>query len=153
MVRTALATVVLLAACGGGTRSQPGQTVENRSSGPAEPAPGPAAQPQDPTADAEARTAQAIQEADDAKARVEKLMGDLDALDVRVSAAVSEVVDAQSDAQRSTATSRLKMLQKEKAELEMMIARARSDAERAERAKGTKISKECIDNPLAKGCS
>jgi hypothetical protein len=32
-------------------------------------------------------------------------------------------------------------------------AAARAAAEKAERLKGVRVSKECMENPLAKGCS
>jgi hypothetical protein len=37
--------------------------------------------------------------------------------------------------------------------MEQRIAEAKAAAARAERKKGVKISKECQDNPLAKGCT
>jgi len=36
--------------------------------------------------------------------------------------------------------------------MEKRIQEARNAAAKAERAKGVHISKECLDNPLAKGC-
>ena len=61
--------------------------------------------------------------------------------------------DAQNDADRASAKARLIKLQQEQAEMKQRAAEARAAAERAERKKGVKISKECLDNPLAKGCS
>jgi len=81
------------------------------------------------------------------------VMKDLDELDRKIGAAVTAVADAQSDADRARAKAQLAALQKEQSELKQRAADARAAAARADRLKGTKISKECMDNPLAKGCS
>ena len=73
-------------------------------------------------------------------------------MDKKLASAVDNVVAAQNDADRAAAKSKLEQLRKEKAEMEARIAAARAAAARAERLKGAKISKECQDNPLAKGC-
>jgi hypothetical protein len=59
---------------------------------------------------------------------------------------------AQDDASRSTARAKLTALQKQQTELQSQLAAAKAEAAKAERLKGVKISKECLDNPLAKGC-
>ncbi len=60
---------------------------------------------------------------------------------------------AQNDADRANAKAKLEELRREKAEMEAKIAAAKAAAAKAQRAKGRTISKECQDNPLAKGCS
>ena len=80
-------------------------------------------------------------------------MRELDDLDTKVTAAVTAVADAQNDADRAGAKAKLIALQREQAEMKQRAAAAKAAAERAERQKGVKISKECMDNPLAKGCS
>ncbi|HTL36532.1 MAG TPA: hypothetical protein VL326_25540 [Kofleriaceae bacterium] len=102
---------------------------------------------------AEAEAAQAVKDANDAKDKLDRIMKDLDDLDTKVGAAVSAVADAQNDADRASAKQRLIALQKEQYDMKQRAAAARAAAEKAERLKGVKISKECMDNPLAKGCS
>ena len=94
----------------------------------------------------------ARQDADAAMQAVQKLQGDADALAQRMGAAVDALANAQNDADRESAKAALQSLQKEKAELDTRIAEAKAKAARAERLKGVKISKECLGNPLAKGC-
>ncbi|MCX5744653.1 MAG: hypothetical protein NT062_19365 [Proteobacteria bacterium] len=77
---------------------------------------------------------------------------DLHEVDVKIEAAVSNVVAATSDADQAVANAKLETLRESKAELETRLAAAKADAARAERMRGVKISKECLDNPLAKGC-
>jgi len=81
-----------------------------------------------------------------------KLADEQRALDRRVAKAMDAVVNAQNDSDRSAAKARLTALQREKAALDARVAAARADAEKAARAKGIKVRKECLDNPLAKGC-
>jgi hypothetical protein len=95
---------------------------------------------------------QAVKDADEAKEKVEKLSADLADLDKKLSGAVDNVIAAQNDADRAGAKAKLVALQKEKADMEARIAAAKAAAAKAERAKGVKVSKECQDNPLAKGC-
>jgi len=59
---------------------------------------------------------------------------------------------AQNDADREAAKSRLQQLQREKSDMEARVAAAKEAAAKGERVKGVKVSKECLDNPLAKGC-
>lgn len=102
---------------------------------------------------AEASAREAEKQAHEAAERVDKLSRDLEDLDKRLTGAVDSVIAAQTDADRSAARARLEQLRKEKAEMEARIAAAKAAAEKAQRQKGVKISKECQDNPLAKGCS
>jgi len=91
-------------------------------------------------------------EAAEAHARVEALSVELDAMEQKVSIAVDAVIAAQNDGDRAAAAERLKLLQREMAELKQRLADASSEAARHRRNRGDKINKECLDNPLAKGC-
>jgi predicted nucleic acid-binding Zn-ribbon protein len=96
---------------------------------------------------------QAIKALSDANGSVEAALLDLSALDDKISKAVDAVASAQTDAEGTRTTLELRQLRKEKVDLEAKLAAAKAAAARAERAKGVHISKECLDNPLAKGCS
>ena len=96
---------------------------------------------------------QAVQEAKEAQDKVEKLSNDLADLDKKVNSAVNGVVAAQNDADRKAAAANLATLQQQKRDMEQRIAAAKAAADKANRAKGLHISQECLDNPLAKGCS
>jgi len=100
---------------------------------------------------AEQVAAEAVKAAQDAQDKVEKLARDLEDLDKRVGSAVDNVVAAQNDADRLSAKAKLEELRREKADMETRIANAKAAAAKAERAKGVHLSKECLDNPLAKG--
>ena len=102
---------------------------------------------------AEAESAQAIKDAQDAKAKLDAIIKQLDDLDKKVQAAVDRVVEAETDAERAAAKTELLKLQQEKADLVRSVAEARAAVESTGRRKGVTISKECMDNPLAKGCS
>lgn len=95
----------------------------------------------------------AVKAAAEAQEKVERLAADLADLDKKLGSAVDNVVAAQNDADRAAAKGKLEALRREKAEMEARIAEAKAAAARAERKKGVKISKECQDNPLAKGCT
>ncbi|HTJ41249.1 MAG TPA: AgmX/PglI C-terminal domain-containing protein [Kofleriaceae bacterium] len=56
------------------------------------------------------------------------------------------------EAERLEAEEKLAQLQKERSDMEAREEEAKAAAERVERKKGVTISKECLDNPLAKGC-
>ena len=101
---------------------------------------------------AEASAARAVAEAAAAQATLAKLQADLEALNAKVSAAVDALASAQNDNDRAVAKAKLEELQKTKAELDAKVAAANAAAARAQRLKGVTISKECLDNPLAKGC-
>lgn len=144
-----LAIVLFVAACGGSSAKPSGPTPSNT----AEPAPATAT----PTRDAELETAQryaaeALKDAAEAMERVEALSRDLDAFAVKLDAAINDVTSAQNDADRKAATEKLRALQNERAEMKARIAAAKAAAARAERRKGSVVSKECMNNPLAKGC-
>jgi uncharacterized membrane protein YgaE (UPF0421/DUF939 family) len=96
---------------------------------------------------------QAVQDAKEAQDKVEKLSSDLADLDKKVNSAVDGVMAAQNDADRNAARSNLEKLRHEKFEMEQRIQAAKTAAAKAERAKGVHLSKECLENPLAKGCN
>lgn len=101
---------------------------------------------------AELEAQEAMKRAQEAQDDMQKVEKDLDDLSNRLTKAVDDVVNAQNDADRAAAKAKLEALQKEKADIETRIAAAKAAAAKAERAKGVKVSKECLDNPLAKGC-
>ena len=70
----------------------------------------------------------------------------------QINNAITAVKSAQTNADRAAAESKLAKLQQAQAEMQERIKAAKDAAARAERLKGVKISKECLDNPLAKGC-
>jgi chromosome segregation ATPase len=96
--------------------------------------------------------AQAAAAATQAQAELEKIQTDLTALNDELTAAIDAVAKAQNDHDRSAAKVKLAELQHEQAAMQARMAAASSAAARAQRAKGVTISKECMDNPLAKGC-
>jgi septal ring factor EnvC (AmiA/AmiB activator) len=63
------------------------------------------------------------------------------------------VKSAQTDADRRRAQDNLDKLRQQKADMEARIQQAKVNAEKAQRAKGVHLSAECLNNPLAKGCS
>ena len=101
---------------------------------------------------AEQQAEQARKDADAAHEVVARLQRDADALAQRVDAAVDALANAQNDADRQSASAALKALQTERAEFEARMGEAKAKAARAERMRGVKISKECLDNPLSAGC-
>ncbi len=100
-----------------------------------------------------AATNQARADAKAAGDKVEKLAKALEDQQAKLDAAVNMVVNATTQADRATAKAALAELQKEHAAALAEVAAAKRGAEQAERAKGVKISPECVQNPLAKGCS
>ena len=66
---------------------------------------------------------------------------------------MSAVAAATNQAERAAAQASLIALQRAQADIRARVVEAQAAAARAERAKGVHISKECLDNPLAKGCS
>jgi len=104
-------------------------------------------------AEAEAIAEKAAKDAKEAQEKVAKLSNDLIDLGHRVDQATDALAAAQNDADRSAARAKLDQLRKERAEMEQHIADAKAAAAKAERARGVHVSKECLDNPLAKGCT
>lgn len=127
--------VILIVACG--TKAEP-----------------PTAERGEPDAAEKARleAREAEQAAKEAIAKVDRLQKDADELDVKVSAAIDAVVASQTEADRANAQEKLTQLRKEKASLEHRLAEAQAKAARAKRMQGARVSRECLDNPLAKGC-
>jgi len=100
---------------------------------------------------AEAKKAQADAElAADKFAKAEKAF---DAQQAKLDAAIKMIANAKTDAERNAARARLAELQKQLAAAQAEIAATKEVADHAERAKGVHIRQECLDNPLAKGCS
>ena len=95
----------------------------------------------------------AIKSARDAQQQVEKISKDLAELSAKVDAAVDALAASRNEADRAAAKAKLDDLHKQRAELEQRMQAARDAANRAARARGVTISKECIDNPLAAGCN
>jgi hypothetical protein len=109
---------------------------------------------------AKAAAALAEQEKIEAQETLKHLTDDINEQDNRLKAAESAVTVAQTDADRKAAQANLvaaqanlDRLRKQKIEAEQRQAAAAASAAKAERAKGLHISKECQDNPLAKGCT
>jgi predicted nucleic acid-binding Zn-ribbon protein len=95
---------------------------------------------------------EAARSAAEAEQNVQRIQKDLDDLDARVATAVDSVVAAQTEGDRAAAKAKLEALRLEKVDLERRIAEAKAAAARQKRLQGSRISKECQDNPLAKGC-
>jgi len=102
---------------------------------------------------AERQMAEALKQAREAQEIVEQLQKDMESLSAKVDIAVNALASAQNQADRDNAKAKLDELRKERAEIDARMAEARAKAARAERVKGNKVSKECLENPLAKGCS
>jgi hypothetical protein len=98
-------------------------------------------------AQAKAAAAQAAVAADEARQRVDALERELDVLNKRFEAVRDGTQP--SDADHHAQTDRLIQLRLERDELERRIAEAKAAAARVH---GVTVSKDCIDNPLAKGC-
>ncbi len=102
---------------------------------------------------ARARAEAAMAAAQDAQATVMRLQQEAVQLAAKVDAAVTQLVETQSDAERVAAKAQLQQLNHERAELERRMAAARETARSAERRRDVPLSKECLDDPLAPGCS
>jgi colicin import membrane protein len=103
-------------------------------------------------AEAELIAQKAVQDAKDAQDQVDKLAHDMKEQDDRLAAADKAVKSAQTDADRHRAQENLDQLRQQKLDMEQRIQAAKDAAAKAERKKGIHLSKECIENPLAKGC-
>jgi hypothetical protein len=100
----------------------------------------------------EQRAAQAAEDAKAAQDAVERLQHEADDLQQRLYAATDALSSAQNEADRTSASAKLSQLRRERFELEARIAEAKARAARAERLKGVKINRDCMENPLAAGC-
>jgi TolA-binding protein len=148
-----LAVILALAACGGSAKApeSPPATAPAPVVAPVV-APAPAAEPS-PEDKARMEAEAAVKAAAKAMARLDELDRQLAELNKRVDAAVDQITRAQNDADRTAATRTLDKLRFDKTALERDIIEAKEAAAKAQRNKGVHVSKECIDNPLAKGCS
>jgi hypothetical protein len=104
-------------------------------------------------AEAELAAKQAADEAKAALDKVEATQKELAAEDQRIAAEVDDVINSTTAKDRSEAQAVLEALRKKKAELEARMELERRAVFRTDRAKGVHISRECLDNPLAVGCS
>jgi chromosome segregation ATPase len=95
----------------------------------------------------------ADREAREAKAQIERLQQDLAETDHEVAAAIDAVVAAQTQADRDSAMAKLDTVRREKAQLESTMAAKKAALDKAKRTQPRELSRECLDNPLAKGCS
>lgn len=102
---------------------------------------------------AEAAAVQAVADAQAAKAQLEQLMRELDDLDDKVSRAMHMVSGAENDADRAAAEARLEQLRHEQYELTKRVRSLRALARGRDRCKCLCVPRQCIDNPLAKGCT
>ena len=91
---------------------------------------------------AEQEARKAIQSANEAQAKLDKLTKDLDALNEKLAKALDAVLTAHNDADRAAAKARLQQLQQEQAELRHIQVPI-----------GDFDTPECLRNPLAKGCA
>jgi hypothetical protein len=94
--------------------------------------------PDKPTDKAIARAEAAREQAADAKATADATARELANVDAQIATAVDAVIAAQTDTERLAAKTKLQRLQRKKAELQGHVVH---------------VSQECLDNPLAKGCS
>jgi septal ring factor EnvC (AmiA/AmiB activator) len=103
----------------------------------------------------EAKAKQALAEKQNAEAQetLRQLANDIKEQDKRLGDAEATLKTAQNKADRDAAQANLDKLRQQKFEMEKRQQAAQAAAAKAERAKGVHISKECLDNPLAKGCS
>lgn len=99
------------------------------------------------TARAEALRAQA--EARAAQERVDQLSRSPRELDARTAAAIEALASAQTEAERRAARIELDHAIQQKREIEQ---RMRTERPPIRRTGAIRISKECLDNPLARGC-
>lgn len=81
------------------------------------------------------------------------LQRQLDAVNGKVAHDMDAIANAKSEKDRTAAKAQLDVDRKEKSAIEDRFIAAKSAAAKREREKGVKISKECRDNPLAKGCN
>lgn len=103
-------------------------------------------------AKAKAEADEAAKAAAEAMHRTEALERDLTDLTTKLDDAIRGAATVQNDIDRATARVRLEQLGARRAELERRIAEAKAAAARAQRGQGITVSKDCLDNPLAKGC-
>jgi hypothetical protein len=98
-------------------------------------------------------SAQAVEDARVARKQVDDLMRQTKDLDDKVTVAIDAVGKAKSLSEQRAAQAELDKLRQQKIEMDARMAAARDAAEKAKRREGIHLSKECLENPLAKGCS
>jgi hypothetical protein len=101
---------------------------------------------------AETEVVQAIQDAQAAREKLEIVMWRLDQIDMRIARATEAVTGADNDTGRAAAEARLRQLIEERDELLQRARVSRALADRGDRLKCVCVPRQCIDNPLAKGC-
>lgn len=102
---------------------------------------------------AEKAAVEAAKDADEARAMVERIEAEVAALGREIQSAEEVALAPRTAAEAKAATATLTGLRAKQTELGTRLADAKATAARAARLKGVKIPKECLDNPLAKGCS
>lgn len=102
---------------------------------------------------AEQQAEQAMKESREAQERVAQLDSEFRDLGDKLSGAQVALTAAKTEADRRAAQAKLDELNQQKLEMERRIQAARAAAEKAKRKGGIHLSKECLENPLAKGCS
>ena len=105
-------------------------------------------------AEAEAKRQKEVaeKEAEDARAEMVRLQGELAELDKKVGRAIDQVVAATTAAERQAAKDNLDRLRREERELQRRRDEAKRQADLKERRKVIIITEECKKNALAKGC-
>ena len=96
---------------------------------------------------------QAIQDAKAAQDRVDQLAREIKEQDQELADAEAAVRNAHTDEERKAAQRKLDTLRQKRIEIKNRSRPVRLAAEQSERAKGVHLRKECLENPLAKGCS
>jgi hypothetical protein len=96
----------------------------------------------------------AVRNAQAAKNELDKLMLELDELDYKVAQAITAIAEAENDADRAAAKARLRQWMQQQYEMKQQAAASRAVAHRG--ARTTRccmcVPRQCIENPLAKGC-
>jgi len=146
-----VALIALLAACSSPTKkpAEPATHVDSMGSASESP---PSTEDRAELEKAKSEAVEARKDADAGMERVERLARALEDLDTKVTEAVDAVVAARNDADRANAKAKLEQLRREKAEMDRRIQDAKARAPRSRRMYGQPVSKECQENPLAKGC-
>jgi hypothetical protein len=95
---------------------------------------------------------EATKEAKAAGEQAAQALNDLKDIQAKSDAVQTALNTAKDEAGRRAAQAQLDQLNKDRAAAEQRAAAAKAAADHANRMKGVHISKECLDNPLAKGC-
>ena len=108
---------------------------------------------EDAKSQAEKDRDEAVKQAHDAQDKAEAAAKEVANLGGEVNDAQAAVAKANTQAERDAANQRLAQLQKAQADAQRRAAEAAEAARHAQRIQGISVSKECQNNPLAKGCS